>query len=154
MLLSQFPHPLPPRCVHSLFCPHLHLTSDETTANRGKWAPEPGAQMQKSKRELKAGSICSQIRMENSGHFEVRLVALLLVIRGPPPCSEHLLCPLLRHLVHSHWLRAKCLLALNIMPRGRHDFGLGCALLGRFLQLAKLLFCEADGSSCEMSLTK
>lgn len=48
--------------------------------------------MQKSKRELKAGSICSQIRMENSGHFEAQTSGFAAgdQSRGPPPCSEHL----------------------------------------------------------------
>lgn len=151
MLFSQFPPPSPSRCVHSLFCPHLHLTSDETTANR-KVSTKPGAQMQ-SQRELKAGSMQPDQDGKLWAFRGLRLVALLLVIRAeaPPPHAQSIFLSSLQALSpFSLTPELKCLLALNI-TRGRHDFGLGCALLGRFLQLlAKLLFIEADGSSCEM----
>ena len=89
------------------------------------------------------------------GISRLRLVALLLVIRAEGhPHAQITFLSSLRHLVHSHWPRTKMPLCLKYLKRETWLLPWLCPS-GRFLQpLAKLPFCEADGSSCEMSLTK
>ena len=156
MLLSQSPQPSPSHAVSTVCSVHICISvlmkplpteesepknqQDKCKSQRESWGPAPSA---------------ARSGWKALGISRLRLVALVLEIRAEGyRHAQSAFLSSLSHWVHSHWPRAKMPPCLKYNKRETWLWPWLCPS-GPFLQpLAKLPFCEADGSSCEVSLTK